>query len=462
MEPCGWFFVRYSTKLTRIRFQGPKLNAEIASVDSTSLDGQWRPLRLATLTRLRWLGVVGQSAAILVVAFGFGFSLPLLPAALLILVAALLNIGLDWHFGPSYRLGNNAAAILLVADCLQLGGLLWLTGGLQNPFSILLLAPVSVSATTLSPKATVVLSSIACLIATLLLVSHLPLPWREAAPIFLDPLYVTGTWIALLLGVIFIAGYTNRTAHEARQLADALSLTELALSNQQQLRALDGLAAAAAHELGTPLSTIALVAKERRGELEPGETREDLDLILEQVARCRAILGKLRSLGAEKDPFASVPFSDLIAEVAQPYEKLGKEIQLEIQPFAGGEPVFARNVGLIYGLGNLVENAVHFAEGTVSIISAWDEKSIRLTITDDGPGFPDDVLDRLGEPYLTTRPHNAQTDPARTGGLGLGVFIAKTLVERTGARLVFANADPGGGAEVRISWPRTALTQTEV
>jgi two-component system, sensor histidine kinase RegB len=283
------------------------------------------------------------------------------------------------------------------------------------------------------------------------------------APIALDPLYVTGMWVALLLGVSFLAAYANRTAHEARQLADALSVTELALSRQQQLRALDGLAAAAAHELGTPLATIALVAKERRSELEPGEIQEDFDLIIEQIARCRAILGKLRNLGQEeKDPFASVLFDELIAEVAKPYEKLGKVILLETQPYAGEDPIFARNVGLIYGLGNLVENAVHFARGTVSIISAWDEKSIRLTITDDGPGFPADVLDRLGEPYLTTRPHSAKSDPARTGGLGLGVFIAKTLIERTGARLVFANADAGGGAEVRISWPRTALVQGEV
>ena len=351
---------------------------------------------------------------------------------------------------------------LLIFDCLQLSGLLWATGGLENPFSLLLLAPVSVSATTLSTRATVVVSLIACTLATILAATHLPLPWRNGEPIVIDPLYVTGTWIALLLGTVFIAAYTNRTAHEARQLSDALSVTELALSRQQQLRALDGLAAAAAHELGTPLSTIALVSKERLSEVEPGETKEDLELILEQVARCRAILGKLRSLGAEKDPFASVPLTELIEEVAKPYEKLGKVIKLDEQNFAGDEPIFARNVGLLYGLGNLVENAVHFATGTVSIISAWDDKSVRLTITDDGPGFPVDVLDRLGEPYLTTRPHSAGSDPARTGGLGLGVFIAKTLIERTGARLVFANADPGGGAEIRIAWPRSAIAQTDV
>lgn len=439
------------------------MSAEIASGDITSLGGQWRPVRLATLIRLRWLGIAGQSVAILVVAFGLGFSLPLVPVALLILAAAALNLGLAWRYGMAFRLANTAAAALLIFDCVQLAGLLWLTGGLENPFSVLFLAPVAVSATTLSPRATMVIGAVACVLATILAVSHMPLPWQPDAPIMLDPLYVTGMWIALLLGVSFLAAYTNRTAHEARQLADALSVTELALSRQQQLRALDGLAAAAAHELGTPLATIALVAKERRGELEPGEIQEDFDLIVEQVARCRAILGKLRNLGQEeKDPFASVPFDELIAEVAKPYEKLGKVILLEAQPYAGEEPIFARNVGLIYGLGNLVENAVHFARGTVSIISAWDEKSIRLTITDDGPGFPADVLDRLGEPYLTTRPHTAKADPARTGGLGLGIFIAKTLIERTGAHLVFANADAGGGAEVRISWPRTALAQSEV
>ncbi len=438
------------------------MNAETAFLDLTVLGGQWRPLRLATLILLRWLAIAGQSVALLVVGFGLGFDLPLIPAALLVLLAAALNIGLSWRFGPSYRLADNAAAVLLVFDCLQLAGLLWLTGGLENPFAILLLAPVSVSATTLSPRTTIIVSFIACVLATVLAVSHLPLPWYPDVPLVFDPLIIAGIWIALLLGVIFIAAYANRTAHEARQLADALSVTELALSRQQELRALDGLAAAAAHELGTPLGTIALAAKEMRRDFAEGETREDLDLILEQVARCRAILGKLRSLDTDTDPFASEAFSELIAEVAKPYEKLGRTILLETQAYAGEEPIFARNVGLIYGLGNLVENAVHFARDTVSIISAWDDTNIRLTIIDDGPGFLPDVLDHLGEPYLTSRPHTAKADPAPIEGLGLGIFIAKILIERTGARLIFANADPDGGAEVRISWPRTAPTRSEV
>lgn len=438
------------------------MTAEIASLDLTPAGGQWRPVRLATLIWLRWLGIAGQSAALLVVAFGLGFALPLIPAALLVMAAAALNIGLGWRFGASYRLANKSAAAVLVIDCVQLAGLLWLTGGLENPFALLLLAPVAVAATTLSTRATIIVSVFAATLATLLTINHMPLPWRDGAPLTFDPLYVTGIWIALMLGVGFVAAYTNRTAHEARQLADALAVTELALSRQQQLRALDGLAAAAAHELGTPLSTIALAAKEMRHDLPEGETQEDLDLILDQVGRCRAILGKLRNLGSDKDPFARVPFGDLVAEVAQPYEKLGKVLLFEIRPYSGEEPIIARNVGLLYGLGNLVENAVHFSKETVSIITAWDDRDIRLTITDDGPGFPTDVLDRLGEPYLTTRPRDSHTDPARTGGLGLGVFIAKTLIERTGARLVFANAEPGGGAEVRIAWPRTALLQAEV
>ncbi len=437
------------------------MTAEIASLDLAPMGGQWRPVRLATLIGIRWLGIGGQSAALLVVAFGLGFDLPLIPAALLVLAAAALNIGLVWRLGSGARLTNAAAAAVLVADCVQLAGLLWLTGGLENPFAILLLAPVSVSATTLSTRATLVVALVAAALATLLTLNHLPLPWVDGAPSVLDPLYVTGTWIALLLGVSFVAAYTNRTAHEARQLADALAVTELALSRQQQLRALDGLAAAAAHELGTPLSTIALAAKEMRRDFPEGETGEDLDLILEQVARCRAILGKLRSLGADADPFASGTFNELVAEVAKPYEKLGKSLLFEVRAYAGKEPIFARNVGLIYGLGNLIENAVHFANETVSIITAWDEKEIRLTITDDGPGFSADVLDHLGEPYLTTRPHHSQADPAKSGGLGLGVFIAKTLIERTGARLVFANAEQGGGAEIRIAWPRRALKPVE-
>ncbi len=206
----------------------------------------WRPLRLATLVRLRWLAIVGQTISVLVVALGFGFPLPLLACLLVISLSVALNIWMIWGLGGGRRLTDRFAAMQIAYDLLQLGALLWLTGGLENPFSLLLLAPVSVSATTLRQGSTLILSLLAIGVASILAVWHMPLPWRPEMPLQFNNLYLAGVWVSILLGVAFIATYTNRVAHEARQLADALTATELTLSRQQQLSALDRLAAAAA------------------------------------------------------------------------------------------------------------------------------------------------------------------------------------------------------------------------
>jgi two-component system, sensor histidine kinase RegB len=331
---------------------------------------------------------------------------------------------------------------------------------LQNPFSLLLLAPVSVSATTLPQRVTFAIAFLAAVIASVLSVWHLPLPWDPDEAIVFNRIYVIGIWVSIICGVVFVSAYTNRVAHDARQIGDALAATELALSHKEQLSALDGLAAAAAHELGTPLSTIALAAKEMRADVPPGsDLASDVELIIAQAARCRAILAKLRNLGNESDdPFASVPLTDLLSEVARPHEGHGKAILFYSERAAGDPPVFVRSVGLLYGLGNLIENAADFARQTVRIDSAWDRDSISVSITDDGPGFAPELIARLGEPYLTSRPRDPQgPDASNPGGLGLGVFIAKTLLERTGARLAFHNIAPEGHAQVRIVWPRSAI-----
>ncbi|MDP1731237.1 MAG: ActS/PrrB/RegB family redox-sensitive histidine kinase [Devosia sp.] len=423
------------------------------------LPGSWRPLRLATLVGLRWLAVGGQTVGLLFVSLGLGFPLPLMECLGLVALSVLLNLWLIFRSGAGHRPTATVATVQLAYDCVQLGGLLALTGGLQNPFSLLLLAPVSVSATTLPQRSTFMLAALVIAIASLTAVWHLPLPWHPQNHIVFDRVYVIGIWVSLLCGVTFIAAYTNRVAHEARQLADALAATEIALSRHEQLNALDGLAAAAAHELGTPLSTIALAAKEMRSDIPPGHLAEDVELIISQTARCRAILAKLRNLGADGgDPFAALPLGELIAEVAKPYEGLGRTISITTENAAGPDPVFRRNVGLLYGLGNLIENAVHFAKSRVLIDAGWDKIAVTLAITDDGPGFPPDLIARLGEPYLTTRARAAED--AAAAGLGLGIFIAKTLLERTGARLSFENQTPEGGALVSIVWPRK-LVETQ-
>ena len=415
--------------------------------------GGFRAVRLDTLVRLRWLAVIGQAASVLIVAFVLGYPMPLAACFALIALSALVNLWLLLRFPSSFRPSVAFATAQLAYDCLQLGGLLALTGGLENPFSLLLLAPVSVSATSLPQRVTFLLAGIVIVLASALSVLHYPLPWPPDQVLEYPRILVIGSWVSLVCGVVFIAAYTNRVAHEARQLADALAATELAVSRHEQLSALDGLAAAAAHELGTPLSTIALAAKEMQTELPPGPLRDDVDLIISQSARCRAILSKLRNLGAEGgDPFEAVPLRDLLAEVAKPYEGEHAVI-LETGRTAGDAPVVRRNAGLLYGLGNLIENAADFARSTVRVTAAWDKASVSVAIADDGPGFPLELIDRLGEPYLTTRADATEG----AGGLGLGIFIAKTLLERTGARLQFENEAPEGRAKVVIVWPRERI-----
>jgi two-component system sensor histidine kinase RegB len=417
----------------------------------------WRPLRLNTLVVLRWLAVIGQTMGVLFVSWGLGFPLPLWECLLLIALSAALNVGLILRYGANMRLTSRVAAAQLAFDLCQLGGLLALTGGLQNPFSLLLLAPVSVSATSLPQRQSLLIAFLAAAIASVIALLHLPLPWDPTAPLVFNRIYVIGIWVSLICGVVFIAAYTNRVAHDARQIADALAATELALSRKEQLSALDGLAAAAAHELGTPLSTIALAAKEMRAEVEEGGLlADDVELIIEQAARCRAILAKLRNLGNEPaDLFAEAPITEILDEVARPHEGRGKVILFDAGKAAGPAPVFPRSVGLLYGLGNLIENATHFARQTVRIETGWDHAAITVSIIDDGPGFAPELVARLGEPYLTTRPRDPTgSDAHKPGGLGLGIFIAKTLLARTGARLTFDNAEPAGHARVTIVWPR--------
>lgn len=427
---------------------------------SLPLPSSWRPLRLQTLVNLRWLAVIGQTLGVLFVNWGLGFPLPLVECLLLIGLSAALNVGLVLRLGPHYRLSARIAALQLAFDLCQLGGLLALTGGLHNPFSLLLLAPVSVSATSLPQRQAFLVALLAATIASLLAVVHLPLPWEVGQQIVFNRIYVIGIWVSIICGVVFISAYTNRVAHDARQIADALAATELALSRREQLSALDGLAAAAAHELGTPLSTIALAAKEMRDEVEQNSPlAEDVELIIAQVARCRAILAKLRNLGNEPaDLFAEAPLPDILDEVARPHEGRGKVILFYSEDTTGPIPVFPRSVGLLYGLGNLIENATDFAAQTVRIESRWDQHSIHVAIIDDGKGFAPELIARLGEPYLTSRPRDpAGSDAHQPGGLGLGIFIAKTLLERTGAKLTFDNDQANGHARVRITWPRSTL-----
>jgi two-component system sensor histidine kinase RegB len=432
----------------------------MVEINPADLGRSARRLRLDTLVRLRWLAIMGQATAVSVVRFGFGFPLPFGLCFLIIAVSAWVNLGLRIRYPASHRLSDNMATLLLAFDILQLAALLYLTGGLQNPFAVLFLAPVLISATALTPERTLGLGLLAVGCATLLALVHRPLPWFPGERLDIPFVYTTGIWTAILLGTAFTGIYAWRVAEEARQLAQALAATELVLAREQHLSQLDGLAAAAAHELGTPLATIALVAKELDHAMpQDGPIAEDLKLLREQVERCRTILTKLTSMGEDQGAFLeTIPLTQLVEEMVAPQRSLGFDIEVA----AGGEgpePVGRRNPGVMYGLANILDNAVDFAETVVRIEARWTRDEVRVEISDDGPGYAADVLLRVGEPYVTTRSAAERSeDSEEGGGLGLGLFIAKTLIERSGAQLLLSNAaPPGTGAVARIVWPRQAF-----
>ena len=419
-------------------------------------------LRLQTLIRLRWVAVIGQTGAVLAVRFGLGFELPLGACLLAIVLSAWLNIFLSWRWSPTHRLSTRAAAFLLGYDILQLASLLGLTGGLQNPFAFLFLVPVTISATSLPRQATLALAALSLGLASLLVVFHLPLPWSPPGTLVVPPLYVAGLWAALLSGTIFSALYAGRIALEARQMQDALIATEMVLAREQQLSALDGLAAAAAHELGTPLATIALVAKELKRELPNAKDfAEDLDLLTSQAMRCREILSRLSNREAQTDTmFQQLKLTVMIEEIIAPLRGAGIAIAVD-QPSAREhpEPILSRNPAVTYGLANLLENAVDFAHARVEVEARWDAATVSLTIRDDGPGFSEQVYARLGDPFVTTRKGYETPEPGDGHqGMGLGFFIAKTLLERSGAQVSLANRRaPAHGAVVQVAWARQEI-----
>ncbi|HVH82443.1 MAG TPA: ActS/PrrB/RegB family redox-sensitive histidine kinase, partial [Stellaceae bacterium] len=344
------------------------------------------------------------------------------------------------------------AALYLAYDTLQLAVLLYLTGGLENPFSILMLAPVTVAATALSQRPVIALAALAVASITVLGIGHEPLPWRTT-PFIFPPDLVLGIWVALVIAISFIGGYTLSVAQEARRLRDAVAATQLALAREQRVSAVGALAAAAAHELGSPLATIAVVAKELAREL-PADSphAEDAALLLSQSERCRHILAELAQQPLEdgSSPYTSLPISALVETTGSPYhDPRVRLIFATTGDTDDEEPLVQRSPEIMHGLNNLVQNAIQFARHEVSVTIFWDREMVTVEIADDGPGFPPHLLGRLGEPYLSTRAGDQDH-------MGLGIFIAQSLLERTGATLKFDNLIDGG-AHVVISWNRANL-----
>lgn len=407
-------------------------------------------VRLGTLVAIRWIGVSGQLFALALVAWVLEFDVKAEITVPLVLVSALLNLWFSLRSDKNKRLPDSQARAHLAFDLVHVAALLFATGGLSNPFCMLMLVPTTVSATMLTRQSTYGLIALSLILATTLAFTPYPLPWNGAPPV-VEPLFLTAIWISLCFTLVFLAVYMARVGRESRIRAKALVATQLALEQEQKLAALGALAAAAAHELGTPMGTIMLAAKDLLNSWQGDtETRADLELILSEITRCRNILSELREqkkagLG---EHFALMPVAAILREAAAPHEQRGIKLEFNIGAQANFE--IARTPEIIHSIRSIVENAVGFARNQVVVAADRSDDVLMITIDDDGPGFDPQIVRNLGEPYVTTR----RPRPGRDGGLGLGLFIAKSLLERMGASLSFG-ATPKGGARTSILFPQT-------
>jgi two-component system sensor histidine kinase RegB len=430
-------------------------------------------IRLRTMILLRWFAISGQIVAVSVTPYLFGIQLELGWCYFVISVSIIGNLIAGFIFPENKRLSERQNMAMISFDLVQLSILLFLTGGLNNPFTLLLLGPVTISATALSLRSTLMLCAMAIVSVSVLAFFHFPLKTTEGDVLHIPPLFIFGQWIALVIAVVFTSAYSRRVTSEIHLMSDALAATQMALAREQKLTDLGGVVAAAAHELGTPLATIKLASSELVFELrDQPELREDAELIAEQTDRCRDILRDMGRAGKDDLHMRQAPLVTLIEVAAEPHMGRGKDVLINFDALddtIAAQPSVLRMPEIIHGLRNLVQNAVDFAQSTVWIETRWNDEIIAVRILDDGKGFPPQLLGRLGDPFMggRTRRKRDSTRPEYEG-MGLGLFIAKTLLERSGATLSFANGSDGAsyksqtvGAVIEVRWPRRRIDARE-
>ncbi len=432
-------------------------------------DRNW--IRLRTLVLLRWWAVAGQFCALLVAQHILNLSLEYGLCYFVVGVSVITNVIAGFIFPENKRLSEGETLLFVLFDMLQLGLLLYLTGGLHNPFSILIVGPVIVSASALSTRSTIFLGLCAVVITSVLSWFYISLTDQNGVTLTMPDIFLFGNWIAIVIAVAFLGVYARRLVSEMHAMSEALQATQMALAREQKLTDLGGVVAAAAHELGTPLATIKLTSSELAEELsEDEDLRDDALLIKEQADRCRDILRSMGRAGKDDLHLRNAPLTAVIEEAAEPHLDRGKELLFDavsndVDPST--QPTILRRPEVIHGLRNLIQNAVDFSRTRVWVDSEWTDQSITVRIMDDGKGYPAQHLGRIGEPFMRKR--TPQADPQRPEyeGMGLGLFIAKTLLERSGAELSFANGSDSFtnradyadrvGAFVEVTWPRERL-----
>ena len=417
---------------------------ERPSIAATAFD---RPgVRVRTLATLRWIAISGQFATLIVVGVYLRFPLPWPPLLAAVLASALLNILLTTVYGRNARLQGPDLAFHLGFDLVQAGVLLFLTGGLSNPFAVLLIVPVTIAATLLPARRLLTLGLAAAIVLVVLWSWARPLPWA-GPPLVFPPIYQIGVAISLALAIGFLAIYLWMVSAEARDRARALVATEAALTRETRMSALGSLAAAAAHELGGPLGTITLIAHSLAESLgDDPDFGEDIRLLESEAARSRSILIRIANRAEAEDPFATLGLDVLLHEVAHAVSPARVPVHVNAPT---PQPMVRRSPELLHGLQNLVANAIRHAGSVVELQGSVAGNEVRVSVLDDGLGFADNILPKLGEPDLGPS-HSG------SGGTGLGIFIATTLIERTGGRLAFRNRELGG-AQVDVRWNRAQI-----
>ncbi|MCV6594370.1 MAG: ActS/PrrB/RegB family redox-sensitive histidine kinase [Silicimonas sp.] len=438
------------------------------SYDPQAARSNW--VRLRTLIVLRWIAVFGQLVAITVAGRLFNLDLDLGLCFLAIGISIIANLVAVFIFPENKRLTETEVTGMLVFDILQLSFLLFLTGGLNNPFALLILAPVAISAMALNTRTTIAIATLSVALVSILVFFHLPLRTADGFVLQIPVVFEFGFLTAIVIGVVFLSVYAGRVTGEMRAMSEALAATQMALAREQKLTDLGGVVAAAAHELGTPLATIKLASAELIEELEGlPELQEDAALIRDQADRCRDILRSMGQAGNDDEHIRRAPIGAVVREAAEPHAQRGKTLHYDFHSATRNgkaQPVIDRRPEIIHGLRNLVQNAVDFAQANVWVDVIWDETQIVVRIIDDGAGFSASVINRIGDPFVSKRKR-----AKRPGyeGMGLGLFIAKTLLERTGAELSFANGrdpsepNPGPGhrigAVIEARWDRAIFAK---
>ena len=399
----------------------------------------------STLTILRYIAILGQFAAINIVFFYLDLKFPIKETYIIIFIGLLTNLFLQFKI-KVIQLKDTYASLFLLYDIFQLSALLYFTGGILNPFVILLIIPTIVSSTFLSMGTTIILGVITSFLLFLLSYTYLPLPGLESNIFDVPNFYKQGILIAILIGLIFLSYFGIRFAGETKKRSEALNKLQEVISKEYELESLGGQAAAAAHSLGTPLATIAVVAKELKKEIGDDKNfSKDIDLLISQTKRCSDILKKISKKQIKDDIFlSSIKFEDLLEEIINSFkETSSKKIELSIEEDKNKIEI-DRTPEIIYGLRNFIGNANKFSKSKVNIYLKSNNREVDIIIKDDGPGFPDDIFNFLGEPYIKSK----SKETGSNAGLGLGTFLGKTLLEKQGAKLSFKNNHYG--AEVKI------------